>query len=366
MRKRNVFWGLLLLLVLLAPISVAQAEEVQPMAVLLLSKTTQTTGGSGGTYSFTVTTTASWTATADVSWITVRTASGTGNGTVSYTVSACPDTTVYREGTITVKSGGNTARLTVQQSNVVWPVANSSGEVKYNSASGLNTADDVEFWIEGKRYWGKGTVVTGAGNITSFYGARVTSANSKYKRHWAIDIDVGTDTDMVARAAMSGVVSAVGKNNTNGNYVYIKHQIVKNGATTTLYTKYLHLASSSVSVGTTVKAGQKIGIVGCTGSANKDLHLHFAILKSLGGKNYHLNPTAYYHGSDNRGVIYVNSQTALTAVANNPMFIISSGKWTPNPNWDPVYSAFTGTSGNFYKSCMNALREGDTIEWCVE
>ncbi|MDO4317346.1 MAG: peptidoglycan DD-metalloendopeptidase family protein [Lachnospiraceae bacterium] len=368
MKRYGVFVVLLLSVWLtVVPSAKAEDDELQPMALLLsLSKTAQTTGGSGGSYSVTVTSPASWTATANVSWITVRTASGTGDGTLSYTVSACPNTTAYREGTITVKNGSSTKTLMVQQSNVVWPVADSSGTVKYNSASGLNKATDAGFKIDGKEYTRKGDVVTGLGDVTSFYGARATSANSKHLRHWAIDIDVEDSPSMVARAAMSGVVSAVGNEETNGNYVYIKHQIVKNGVTTTLYTRYLHLASYTVSVGTVVKAGQKIGIVGKTGSANGDLHLHFAVLKTVGGKNYYLNPVSYYHGSDNRGVMYNGSGTILNAISNNPMFVVSGGNWVPNPNWDPVYSAFTGTSSAFYKSCMNALREGDTIAWCVE
>lgn len=265
-----------------------------------------------------------------------------------------------------MKAGINTAKLTVQQTNVVWPVANSSGTVQHNGASGLNKAIDLEFTIEKRIYAGKGTVVTGLGDVTSFYGARVTSTNSTYYRHWAIDIDVGTNIDMVARAAMSGVVSAVGFGTKNGNYVYIKHQIVKNGVTTTLYTRYLHLASYSVSVGTVVKTGQKIGIVGGTGSANEDLHLHFAILKTVGGKNYYLNPVPYYHGSDDRGVKYTDSNTKPKETENNPMFVVSGGKWVPNPNWDPVYSSFTGTASAFYGAYMNALREEDTLAWSVE
>lgn len=367
--KRYGVLGLLLLSIWLTVLPSARAadDELQPMSLLLLSKTTQTTGGTGGSYSFAITAIASWTATADASWISVRTASGTGNGTVSYTVSACPDTVAYREGTITIKIGIRTAKLTVQQTNVVWPVADSSGTVQYNNASGLNTANDLEVTINKRKYAGKGKVVTGLGDVTSFYGARVTSTNSTYYRHWAIDIDVGADTNMIARAAMSGVVSAVGSDiKEKGNYVYIKHQIVKNGVTTTLYTRYLHLKSYSVSVGTVVETGQKIGIVGETGSANGDPHLHFAILKTVGGKNYYLNPVPYYHGSDDRGVKYTDSNTKPKENENNPMFVVSGGKWVPNPNWEPVYSSFTGTTSAFYGAYMNALREEGTIAWSVE
>lgn len=67
--KRYGVLGILLLSIWLAvlPSAGAAEDELQPMSLLLLSKTTQTTGGSGGSYSFTITAVTSWTATADAS-----------------------------------------------------------------------------------------------------------------------------------------------------------------------------------------------------------------------------------------------------------------------------------------------------------
>ncbi|KJR43504.1 hypothetical protein MCHI_000597 [Candidatus Magnetoovum chiemensis] len=78
-----------------------------------LDPTTATSTSSGGSSSVTVTTSDSactWTAASNASWITVNSgASGTGSGTVGYTVSA--NTGIARSGTITV--AGQT--FTVQQ-----------------------------------------------------------------------------------------------------------------------------------------------------------------------------------------------------------------------------------------------------------
>lgn len=350
----------------LLPDAYAADGIVQPRVALFLSKSEQTTDKTGGTYAVSVSASSSWTATASVSWISFIVGSGTGNGAVNYVVASCPNSTVYREGTITVISGMVVRTLTViQRTDLVWPVANGSGIVKYNRASGLNTSKDVATTVNGVTYAAKEDIVCGAGDITSFYGARFSVADSKYKRHWAIDIDVGTSTDMVARAALCGTVSEVGYEDEKGYYVYIRHLITKNGATTTLYTRYLHLANYTVSKGDTVTAGQKIGIVGETGSANGDLHLHFAIAKTIGNKNYLLNPVAYYHGSDDRGIV-AGDNASLAAYNNNPMFIISAGKWVPNPDWDPAYSDFTGTGSVFYSQYMNAIRGGNIIEICAQ
>lgn len=355
MSKKISILGLTCVLLMLS-LSVVRAEDT-PWVVFLLSEEEQATEYSGGTYSVSITTLdrVTWTATTDSSWITLSATSGTGGGTFSYTVAA--SSVVYRTGTITFTAGTVSRTLQVtQQEELVWPVGNSSGSATYNSAYGLNTATDLEFTLNGITYESKGTVVTGVGNVTSFYGTRTTSQNSSYYRHWAIDIDVGTSTESVARAALSGEVYKVGCNDTNGYYVYIEHQYTLNGTTTTLSTRYLHLDSYCVSEGDLVSAGDKIGIIGSTGTAGSDIHLHFAVTKKIGSTHYALNPVAYYHGSDDRG-----GTSGLVEKTNNPMFIISSSSWIPNPNWNFTYSSFTGTGSTFFANYMNAKRKGTRI-----
>ena len=99
-------------------------------------------------------------------------------------------------------------------------------------------------------------------------------------RHSAIDI-VASHYATV-QASYPGKVVAVVNNCTDdvpigngktsgsgfGNYVVIEHQYrITTGSTITLYSRYSHLASASVTKGTSVVAGQKIGEVGSTGSS---------------------------------------------------------------------------------------------------
>jgi len=78
-----------------------------------ISPTSKSAPASGGTNNFNITTdsTCSWNAVSNVSWITVNNASGTGAGTISYTVSA--NTGPVRSGNITV----NGRTFTVNQAS---------------------------------------------------------------------------------------------------------------------------------------------------------------------------------------------------------------------------------------------------------
>ena len=70
-------------------------------------------------------------------------------------------------------------------------------------------------------------------------------------------------------AAADGIVSAADYNGNYGNYVVIDHG---NGYSTI----YAHLSEISVSIGDSVKAGEKIGLLGSTGAAT-GANLHFEI-----------------------------------------------------------------------------------------
>ncbi len=117
--------------------------------------------------------------------------------------------------------------------------------------------------------------------ITSTFGPR--SINGSNSNHGAIDIGGITCNEGTVIATKSGTVTAVSNTCDNngyyrnscggglGNYVVIEHS---DG----ILSKYGHLYpnSISVSVGQTVKQGQKIGMVGNSGSST-GCHLHFEI-----------------------------------------------------------------------------------------
>lgn len=118
--------------------------------------------------------------------------------------------------------------------------------------------------------------------------------------HLGIDI-IGTNDNVQATA--NGTVAACGWNNANGNYVVLKHTL--DGKI--IYSFYAHLAEITVSKNQTVTQGQKIGVVGNTGSSSAGKHLHFAMMDTLWNGSYYGYAT-YFSGNYKKynGVVYYN------------------------------------------------------------
>ncbi|NLD31442.1 MAG: LysM peptidoglycan-binding domain-containing protein, partial [Trichococcus flocculiformis] len=90
-------------------------------------------------------------------------------------------------------------------------------------------------------------------------------------------------------AAQTGVVEVATYHYSYGNYVVINHGKI-NGVT--IKTLYAHMQSGlSVSVGQTVSQGQKIGVMGTTGSST-GVHLHFEVQEN----GAVVNPMNYING----------------------------------------------------------------------
>ncbi len=92
------------------------------------------------------------------------------------------------------------------------------------------------------------------------------------KLHEGVDVG-GTGYGSPIKAANNGVVVQSGYTGTNGNYIVIAHS---NG----YYTMYAHMATRYKDVGSTVYAGDVIGLMGKTGFAT-GVHLHFAIYNGM-------------------------------------------------------------------------------------
>lgn len=118
---------------------------------------------------------------------------------------------------------------------------------------------------------GSGTIgwPTYGGIITSGYGPRWGTF------HYGIDISGVSDRTI--KAADNGTVSFTGYNGGYGNCVIIDHG---NG----VQTLYGHLSTISVSVGTSIAKGQKIGVMGSTGNSY-GVHLHFEVIVNGDKKN---------------------------------------------------------------------------------
>lgn len=155
---------------------------------------------------------------------------------------------------ITMRNGYPTAVEVLEEETLLEPVTR---VVKVGTKRTLTRSSSTNF----------GVVV---GRLTSGFGYRRDPISGVRKFHNAIDIAAPRGTPVYAYT--NGKVVTAGWGNMTGNYVVIDHG-------SGLRTKYLHLSSISVSVGQTVKVGQKIGGVGSTGYSTGN-HLHFEVTKN--------------------------------------------------------------------------------------
>ena len=154
-----------------------------------------------------------------------------------------------------------------------------------------------------------GTTITGAfikpasGYISSPCGYRTSPINGAVDFHRAIDIAGSGNIS----AAQAGVVEVATYHYSYGNYVVINHGKI-NGVT--IKTLYAHMQSGlSVSVGQTVSQGQKIGVMGTTGSST-GVHLHFEVQEN---------------GTVVNPVNYINGTTTVTPGVTTPTTTPSTG-----------------------------------------
>lgn len=105
------------------------------------------------------------------------------------------------------------------------------------------------------------------------------------KKNYHLGLDIKSSTgDKNIYATADGTVVQTGWNSANGNTITLEHKL--NGST--IYSFYAHLSQINVSKNTKVKRGQKIGVIGTTGSSSTGVHLHFGITnqKSAGTYGY--------------------------------------------------------------------------------
>ena len=132
------------------------------------------------------------------------------------------------------------------------------------------------------------------------FWTRATQPDMSYGERWGTlhsgwDIGGGGASHPIY-ATTDGVVRFSGtKTGGIGNCIYIEH--TADG----YWSNYMHLASMSVSVGQTVKAGQRIGTMGNSGG-NYAIHLH-----------YELSPNGVFHSGGNT----INPQTYLGITGDN-------------------------------------------------
>lgn len=106
------------------------------------------------------------------------------------------------------------------------------------------------------------------GTMTSPFGYRTHPITGKLDFHTGIDLATPEETPVAA--AWSGVVAETGCDRVNGRYVKLLHS-------GTVCTSYNHLSRIDVTVGSRVRRGETVGLVGSTGVSTGP-HLHFELL----------------------------------------------------------------------------------------
>lgn len=128
--------------------------------------------------------------------------------------------------------------------------------------------------------------------ITSPFGMRQDPMDkSKQQMHKGIDIRARKD-DMLATENGGKVVAVNHSTNTGGGKSVTVEYARTDGSK--VQTTYMHLSSISVKAGDEVKAGQKLGVSGNTGTRTTGEHLHFGVKNiSADGKVRDVDPASY-------------------------------------------------------------------------
>ena len=128
--------------------------------------------------------------------------------------------------------------------------------------------------------------------ITSPFGMRQDPMDkSKQQMHKGIDIRAKHD-DVLA-TENDGKVVAVNHNTNTGDGKSVTVEYARTDGSKVQST-YMHLDSIAVKVGDEVKAGQKLGVSGNTGTRTTGEHLHFGVkIISADGKTRDVDPASY-------------------------------------------------------------------------
>jgi len=173
----------------------------------------------------------------------------------------------------TVKNGDNLEQIAKKYSSDVTAiqVVNELFSDKVHSGTVLFIPGARLDWVERQEINGDLFIWPAAGYITSHYGYRNWPFGGG-GRQFHSGMDIGAPMGSPVRAAMSGRVSAVGYDDTLGNYVVISHH-------SNYRTMYGHLSVVRAKPGAYVGTGERIGDIGSTGLSTGP-HLHFTVFKN--------------------------------------------------------------------------------------
>ncbi len=179
----------------------------------------------------------------------------------------------------------------------------------------------------------------GLDTIDRYYPYGGTEGGTREPHH-GVEFNNASGTPVLA--ALGGSVFFAGDDksqaftpwlNFYGNLIILKHEI-PGSPFGTLYTLYAHLSKEAVTTGQTVTAGQKIGEVGASGSAQGS-HLHFEVRVEPSDYSSTLNPELWLVPHPGNGTL------AIAATDSNGKTIFPTFNVQYHENRDkPTIDAF--------------------------
>lgn len=165
-----------------ATTTVSQAGGYVKPYITLGTYSMQVSGGSVTT-AVTVQSNVSWTATTDSNWVTLNTLTGSGNGNVSFTVSA-NTSSIERRATITVFNGEiNAVLVLTQAASLSRPyiiLSPNSFSVPYEGSTGntISVSANCDYDIEADANWITVNAVSGSGNGSVSFSTSAMTGSS--------------------------------------------------------------------------------------------------------------------------------------------------------------------------------------------
>ncbi|MEE1621542.1 SH3 domain-containing protein [Zafaria sp. J156] len=201
----------------------------------------------------------------------------------------------------------------------------------------------------------------GSYRFSSRYGARCIPTIGGSTNHLGQDLGAANN-DPIYAVADGTVTRTNNGTSASSGYIVVKHVI----GGRTFHTVYVHMwnATTHVKAGSTVKAGQQIGLVGSSGPSTGP-HLHFEVWEGAWYTGKHLDPTAWLksRGVDlaaNASLIYPDlrptscgyfaaTATTLRAAASSTSAVLKNL---------PVNTAMTGVPGDMANGFVRVTAAG--------
>jgi len=170
---------------------------------------------SGGTEVITLTTNQNWTASCDVSWLTLSVTSGTGDATVSVAATANTSTD-SRTGTITFKAGGSSYEVAVTQTGISGTFSVTPMSRSFTSSGGSESfavTSNLSWTVSSGVSWLTLSKTSGTGNAT---------VTAKAEANTSTDSRKGTITFKAGGSSYQVAVAQSGQSNPNpGTHDYV-------------------------------------------------------------------------------------------------------------------------------------------------